>query len=117
MIDLEKGLFYTFFSTLALVSVYLWGFPEAIPGGPALTAAAPLYVWTLGYWTANLAWWLACIFLWYGFLRSVERAPGWRSPLEQKASQMVPASRLALPRIKVRTPDSRENGDNSSSPP
>lgn len=94
LIDLKKGLIYSAFSTLALIFVYLWGFPEAIPWGPTLISLLPAYVWLLVYWAANLAWWLACILLLYSLFRQS-------------------TSRSSLSGIKGMALDRHENSDSS----
>jgi hypothetical protein len=113
LVDLKKGLFYTFFSTLALVFVYLQGFPEAIPWGPALSAAAPAYIWTLGYWVTNLAWWLACLWLLSTLLCKGTSLSDGSSQKGEKTAKALPAPHLSLVGLTDQEPYKHEMSDRS----
>ncbi len=70
VVPLKKGLLYTTFATLALVFVYLWNFPSALPGGLDLASVLPDDVMRLGQQVANIPWWLMCLWLWYSLFIS-----------------------------------------------
>lgn len=63
LVDLKKGFLYSSFSLAALLFFYLAYSPGAVPWGTALGQAMPPYIWLLGYWAANLVWWLSCAWL------------------------------------------------------
>lgn len=77
VVDLKKGLLYTALAGIALVFVYLWGFPEAIPWGSTLISLAPPFVWRAAYWAANLVWWLACIWFLYSMYPKGKSLTAW----------------------------------------
>ncbi|HLW01177.1 MAG TPA: glycosyltransferase 87 family protein [Ktedonobacterales bacterium] len=124
-VDLNKGLLYTAFATLALMVAYLKNFPSAVPGGPELAAAIPADVLYVGQRVVNLIWLLACLWLlWSMFLRTPHKT--WRAeqPL-LAAPPRLSANRLAardggaasgdadLAVFKETAPDRRESSDSS----
>lgn len=86
LVDLKQGFLYTAFTAPTLVLVYLWGFPEAIPWGPALLSLTSPSIWRPAYWAANLVWWLACIWLLYRLSPKGKKLPDWDNS-SQQASQ------------------------------
>jgi hypothetical protein len=114
LVDLKKGVFYTAFSTPALVFLYLAEFPEAVPWGLALTAAAPNYIWLLSYWAANLVWWFACLSLLSRLLRAGQGVPGKSSAQRGKAARTLPALRLSFVGIRATAPHRYESFDSST---
>jgi Gpi18-like mannosyltransferase len=88
VVDLKRGFLYTAVATAALLLVYLWGFPEALPWGPALTAIVPPDIFVWGYWTTNCIWWLGCLWLFSRMFRKEGLSSGLgRCPRGGKAAR------------------------------
>ncbi len=113
VVDLKQGLLYSALATPALVFVYLWGFPSAVPWGLALSGAAPLYVWQFCYWVANLAWWLTCLWLAWSLFRQGERIPGKRARGQISTAPALEALDAAAVGLKATAPDRPGSPDSS----
>jgi len=75
LLDLRAGISYTGFAFVALFFFYLYKHPGAVPWGPAIASSRPFYVWLVGYWIADLAWWGVCLRLFLRIFRQTDQTP------------------------------------------
>ncbi len=116
--DLRDGWRYTTLSAAGIVCYYLGNFPGAVPWGPALAGVTPPSIWLLGYWAANLAWWLFCLRLLRAmFWRDAKASDLGDRDKVDAASEVLPASHPSPAGFKAKAPDRYESSDNSRPEP